>query len=231
MTWGYKVGYTLGYKIGCWALLSVGLLFVWCAPALSQTSIDKIPGGIFLQKTPLYSALPLVLPAGIDVIYDENVDQNALVTIPYTRSWRKALSAALAQLELEAEIQGKTVFIFPCRLSRSCGGGLIFDVTPLAPEAIVPRSPRKKIPGQVRRRWSVQQGSFVEDVVKGWASLSPEGWSVVYEASNNYALTASATFEGTFVEATQQLFALLAPYTPLRATFYRGNHTIVVEDD
>ena len=224
------------YKEAIWdrprLVLFVTVVFLSIPMAYPQVSIDKLPQGMFAQKTPLREALPFFLPEGVELVYADSVDQKAPISIPYTRSWRNALTAALGQLSLEAEIQGKTVFIFPCKVSSSCRRGLLFDTTPVTSsdrkaDMLLP----KRSPHDEHRRWAAHQGSFVEDVIKGWASLSDEKWAVVYEASNNYALTASASFEGNFLEAAQQLFSALAPHTPLRATFYTGNRTIVVADD
>ena len=68
----------------------------------------------------------------------------------------------------------------------------------------------------------------VHEVLRNWASRV--GWSVVWKAAHEYAVTADAAYSGEFLRAVDLLFADPGIRRSLVVTAYSANSQLVVED-
>lgn len=77
--------------------------------------------------------------------------------------------------------------------------------------------------------WLAAEGKDLREVLISWAEEA--GWSVVWRSDYRYPLQAGASFDGEFTDAASLLlqnFASARP--PVRATFYKGNRVLLVEN-
>lgn len=78
--------------------------------------------------------------------------------------------------------------------------------------------------------WLVDRELYptVRTVLENWAARA--GWSVVWKAEHEYAVTADASFEGEFLGAVDLLFADPGIRRSLVVTAYSRNAQLVIED-
>ncbi len=77
--------------------------------------------------------------------------------------------------------------------------------------------------------WELQKGTMLRGQVEGWAAVA--GYSLIWNAQNDYELRSSATFSGEFVDAVRSFFAALqANGLALRVTIYQGNRVMEVSE-
>ena len=78
--------------------------------------------------------------------------------------------------------------------------------------------------------WEIVQGRMLRDQLGDWATQA--GFSLVWNARNDYELQSSATFRGDFVAAIREFFAALASNgLALRVTIYQGNNVMEVSEN
>lgn len=71
---------------------------------------------------------------------------------------------------------------------------------------------------------------MLRDQLGDWATQA--GFSLVWNARNDYELQSSATFRGDFVAAIREFFAALASNgLALRVTIYQGNNVMEVSEN
>lgn len=68
----------------------------------------------------------------------------------------------------------------------------------------------------------------LRDVLESWAGDA--GWSLVWRAEGDYALSVDASFEGSFLAAVDVLLAAPATRRALLASAYPANRQLVIED-
>lgn len=76
--------------------------------------------------------------------------------------------------------------------------------------------------------WEARKGRGLREILEIWAEAS--GWTVAWESDHAYRLQASARFDGSFVEAAEDILVSYERATPpLFGTFYTGNKVLVVQ--
>lgn len=77
--------------------------------------------------------------------------------------------------------------------------------------------------------WQMSPG-LLRGQLEGWAMTA--GYQVVWKVSRDYHMQTAAAFNGTFVEALQQLFAGMQKLgNSFKVTVYHGNHVVVVSEE
>lgn len=77
--------------------------------------------------------------------------------------------------------------------------------------------------------WQMSPG-LLRGQLESWAAVA--GYQVVWKVSRDYHMQTTATFNGTFVEALQQLFAGMQKLgNSFKVTVYHGNHVVVVSEE
>jgi len=76
--------------------------------------------------------------------------------------------------------------------------------------------------------WHAAQGETLDQVLGDWGEKS--GWKVVVNTRMIYELQASADFRGDFIEASSALIKSIQAKPQPLATFYRGNHALVISN-
>jgi len=75
--------------------------------------------------------------------------------------------------------------------------------------------------------FAVAEGDSLRTVIETWGSA--HGWKVVWDSEFNYPISASARFDGDFVEATTALVRAMGEARPaITVDFYKGNQVVVV---
>ena len=75
--------------------------------------------------------------------------------------------------------------------------------------------------------WEIHKGEMLRGLMEGWAAIA--GYSLIWNAQNDYEMRSSATFSGVFVDAVKNFFAALqANGLALRVTIYQGNKVMEV---
>lgn len=79
------------------------------------------------------------------------------------------------------------------------------------------------------QQWRMEPG-LLRGQLEGWARTA--GYQVVWKVSRDYHMQTAATFNGTFVEALQQLFAGMQKMgNSFKITVYHGNFVVVVSEE
>lgn len=77
--------------------------------------------------------------------------------------------------------------------------------------------------------WEIHKGEMLRALMEGWAAIA--GYSLIWNAQNDYEMRSSATFSGVFVDAVKNFFAALqANGLALRVTIYQGNKVMEVSE-
>lgn len=77
--------------------------------------------------------------------------------------------------------------------------------------------------------WEIHKGEMLRALMEGWAAIA--GYSLIWNAQNDYEMRSSATFSGVFVDAVKSFFAALqANGLALRVTIYQGNKVMEVSE-
>ncbi|ATD82334.1 Conjugal transfer protein TrbH [Desulfovibrio desulfuricans] len=77
--------------------------------------------------------------------------------------------------------------------------------------------------------WEIHKGAMLRNLMEGWGAIA--GYSVIWNAHNDYEMRSSATFSGVFVDAVKNFFAALqANGLALRVTIYQGNKVMEVSE-
>ena len=77
--------------------------------------------------------------------------------------------------------------------------------------------------------WEIHKGEMLRGLMEGWAAIA--GYSLIWNAQNDYEMRSSATFSGVFVDAVKNFFAALqANGLALRVTIYQGNQVMEVSE-
>lgn len=77
--------------------------------------------------------------------------------------------------------------------------------------------------------WEIHKGEMLRGLMEGWAAIA--GYSLIWNAQNDYEMRSSATFSGVFVDAVKNFFAALqANGLALRVTIYQGNKVMEVSE-
>lgn len=77
--------------------------------------------------------------------------------------------------------------------------------------------------------WEIQKGSMLRVQMEGWAAVA--GYSLIWNAQNDYEMRSYATFSGEFIDAVKNFFAALqANGLALRVTIYQGNKVMEVSE-
>lgn len=77
--------------------------------------------------------------------------------------------------------------------------------------------------------WQVSPG-LLRGQLESWAAVA--GYQVVWKVSRDYHMQTNATFNGTFVEALQQLFNGMQKLgNSFKVTVYHGNRVVVVSEE
>ena len=75
----------------------------------------------------------------------------------------------------------------------------------------------------------VESGYMLHGTLNTWAEAT--GWKVVWNSDHDYLIEASATFNGTFVEATKALIGAMRDARPqISVDYYNGNKVMVVSN-
>ncbi|SHF60079.1 Toxin co-regulated pilus biosynthesis protein Q [Acidocella aminolytica 101 = DSM 11237] len=75
--------------------------------------------------------------------------------------------------------------------------------------------------------WSLPAGQLVGRQISTWGESA--GWHVIWNVGQDWPVPRASNFQGTFSGAASQVIEdLAAQGAPIHATFYRGNHTLVV---
>jgi hypothetical protein len=74
----------------------------------------------------------------------------------------------------------------------------------------------------------LQPGQLVGQQIHNWGQSN--GWNVIWNVGQDWPVpVAGATFKGDFPTAAGQVIQdLSADGAPVHATFYQGNHTLVI---
>lgn len=79
----------------------------------------------------------------------------------------------------------------------------------------------------VVKSWVVMSGKTLREVLGEWAENA--GWDLVWNTSREYPISASAVFEGRFMDVSSALVRNFARATPVpHARFYKGNKVLVI---
>ncbi|MDR2685911.1 MAG: toxin co-regulated pilus biosynthesis Q family protein [Rickettsiales bacterium] len=106
--------------------------------------------------------------------------------------------------------------------SAESNGGVILDGNYMGGEAAATATP-----GDAVRSWVVVAGKPLRVVLNEWAKAA--GWDLVWNTSREYPISASAVFEGRFMDVSSALVRNFARATPVPyARFYKGNRVLVV---
>lgn len=77
--------------------------------------------------------------------------------------------------------------------------------------------------------WEIHKGEMLHNLMEGWAAIA--GYSLIWNAQNDYEMRSSANFSGVFVDAVKNFFAALqANGLALRVTIYQGNKVMEVSE-
>ncbi|WP_165177622.1 TcpQ domain-containing protein [Desulfovibrio sp. ZJ369] len=77
--------------------------------------------------------------------------------------------------------------------------------------------------------WEIHKGEMLRGLMEGWAAIA--GYSLIWNAQNDYEMRSSARFSGIFVDAVKNFFAALqANGLALRVTIYQGNKVMEVSE-
>jgi hypothetical protein len=141
-------------------------------------------------------------------------------------SYREPSAAEIAPSERELGAEGEPESTSTPRSS----GVRIAAIAPPAPESAEPRPARGSsgsAPPFALPRFTVNPGETLRGVLTRWADAS--GWQVVWEASNDYSLSAPASFPSDFREATTRLMeSLQSNGAPFGAELYNANRVVRV---
>ena len=86
-----------------------------------------------------------------------------------------------------------------------------------------------EVPSSSQQPWVISRGQMLRIQMEAWATAA--GYSLVWNASNDYEMKSSATFNGSFIDAVKGLFtALQAHGLALRVTIYQGNNVIEISE-
>jgi hypothetical protein len=76
--------------------------------------------------------------------------------------------------------------------------------------------------------WLVMEGGTLEDTLMTWASRA--GWTLVWNSKYSYPLSASAEFQGDFIDAAARLIKTMSRADkPPEGEFFKGNKVLVVK--
>lgn len=77
--------------------------------------------------------------------------------------------------------------------------------------------------------WVIHKGEMLRGLLESWAAIA--GYSLIWNAQNDYEMRSSATFSGVFIDAVKNFFAALqANGLALRVTIYQGNKVMEVSE-
>ena len=76
--------------------------------------------------------------------------------------------------------------------------------------------------------WQAAAGETLQETLEKWGREA--GWTVVWQPTRTYTLSAGAAFEGDFLAAVDQVLADPATRRTLTATAYAANRHLVVQD-
>ena len=78
------------------------------------------------------------------------------------------------------------------------------------------------------RDWLAEEGQSLKDLLVQWSEEA--GWRLIWKTNRNYTLNAGAMFRGNFADVASALVRAFARAKPAPvATFYKGNHVLVIE--
>ena len=78
------------------------------------------------------------------------------------------------------------------------------------------------------RDWLAEEGQSLRDLLVQWSEEA--GWRLIWKTNRNYTLNAGAMFRGNFADVASALVRAFARAKPAPvATFYKGNHVLVIE--
>lgn len=110
---------------------------------------------------------------------------------------------------------------------RQQGGAVMVPSLPLPPTAtpaVAPPLPPTPPPAPT---WTLSAGRLVGRQMSSWGQSA--GWHVIWNAGQDWPVPRGSMFRGSFSSAASQVIEdLAAQGAPIHATFYRGNHTLVV---
>ncbi len=148
-------------------------------------------------------------------------------------------------LRLEKPQPGEPVAYTPVAVSMPAAQTPKLAVTPIAeaPVAVPATSPvsganpgllptagLEAVPvAQALSLWEIRKGSMLRVQMEGWAAVA--GYSLIWNAQNDYEMRSYATFSGEFIDAVKNFFAALqANGLALRVTIYQGNKVMEVSE-
>lgn len=197
----------------------------------SPVYLSEPPAGII----PVASAVPS--PA--DVPEDHPVTQGATPTPvpePVSLPSRAQTSPALT---LEKPKANAPVPYTPVAVSIPAAPAPQPTVTPIAEPPVAvpapaasssePLTPVAATAIEAVPVWEIHKGEMLRGLMEGWAAIA--GYSLIWNAQNDYEMRSSATFSGVFVDAVKNFFAALqANGLALRVTIYQGNKVMEVSE-
>lgn len=108
---------------------------------------------------------------------------------------------------------------------HTLGGVVSVPSLPVPPNAVV-AAPLPPVPPPLPT-WSLPAGQLVGRQISAWGQSA--GWHVIWNVGQDWPVPRASNFQGTFSGAASQVIEdLAAQGAPIHATFYRGNHTLVV---
>ena len=213
----------------CFLLLAVSVE-ASVVKGVAPDKLPDIPKGITLTSpysggpSPLFNGrmtnvkiLEQIVPDGWTTLCEKGIlGKKTIVNVSPKLSWMAALEQWIAAPGYRILVRPETREVFV----RKSPGGYRYDSV---------QTWRDTTGGMVY--WSIQGGKPLKAQLDNWAKIA--GYTLFWEAPLDYKMRGSATFDGSFEAAIQQLFDIMYHNgeMSLKATIYRGNKVIRVRQD
>jgi Toxin co-regulated pilus biosynthesis protein Q len=198
---------------------------------------DKTVNG-FGRDIPLDLALRQMVPAHLEIHFDEGVDPQTRITWTGGQSWSKTLDRALSASGLTGHRTDKSL-----RISKAVQAAAPEAPAPEVQSPPKPDAPSSPIPlagpagplhaapaapadSSISRTWVVNRGSTLRETLEQWAAAA--NWGVAWNTKRVYPIEASATFTGTFEQAAAELLRAFTTAVPPIDAEFSANRWVIV---
>lgn len=196
------------------------------------------PNAMLTKGSPVYLSEPPagIIPVAAAVPEEQPAPTPQPMPVPVSLPGRTQISPALT---LEKPKATAPVPYTPVAVSRPAAPVPQTAATPVAEPPVATPAPSASSGGamppvaataiEAVPVWVIHKGEMLRGLLEGWAAIA--GYSLIWNAQNDYEMRSSATFSGVFIDAVKNFFAALqANGLALRVTIYQGNKVMEVSE-
>ena len=181
-----------------------------------------------VQQLPLQTVLTTIVPAGLQVVYDENCNPQRTVEYKPGEDWRIALRSIGKAHDIDFFIAADRLLVSSSVLTTAA---MTQNGATGTPMVIVNGNPAQSDFVQGEVKFWARKGTNLQRTLEHWSPYA-DGWDVHYKNSLDIPIEADFPFDGPFEVAVRSLLnALIAQGVKLKPTFFHQSKDIVIRAD